>query len=326
MRFFTVLTGCAIVLAVAAHLSADEAAAIGKIEKLGGTVRQIAQNTEEKEANFHLSGKDLTDDGLALVKEIENLVWLNLANTKITDGGLAHLSDLKLLTRLHLEKTGIGDAGLAHLGKLENLEYLNLYGTQVSDAGLEHLKGLKALKKLYLWQSQATAEGAAKLKEALATVDINLGAELTKPVQEKTLAKGQYVRVRLTGDKRMLQLAEVQVFEKETGEELQKSGTSRQSSTYAEADSKRAHDGNVDQDYNKGSVSHTGEEKDPWWLLDLGGVKDIAKIKVFNRGDCCGDRLKDATIDVIDASLQVVWSAKIAEAKDGSVAEFVAKD
>ena len=80
----------------------------------------------------------------------------------------------------------------------------------------------------------------------------------------------------------------------------------------------------TDQDYSKGSVSHTNEEKNPWWLLDLGGVKDIAKIKVFNRGDCCGDRLQDANVAVIDASLTVIWEGKVTEAKDGSVTEFVA--
>ena len=275
MRYSTILLGCAFFLASTICARADEAAAIAEIEKLGGTVRQIAQNTEDKECNFHLSGQELTDDGLVYLKEIENLVWLNLANTKITDVGLAHLSGIKGLSRLHLEKTAVGDDGLAHLGKLENLEYLNLYNTQVSDAGLENLKELKKLKKLFLWQSKVTAEGVAKLKESLAKVDINIGAELIKPVEEKTLAKGQYVRIQLMGDKRILQLAEVQVFEKGSGEELQKSGTSRQSSNHDDADSKRAHDGNTDQDYSKGSVSHTNEEKNPWWLLDLGGVKEI---------------------------------------------------
>ncbi len=218
-----ILSTSVFVLATTFYLPADEQGAIAEIEKIGGTVRKIAQNTDDQEAAFHLSGKDLTDDGLVHLKEVSNLVWLNLANTKITDEGLRQLSDIKTLKRLHLENTQIGDAGLAYLAGLENLEYLNLYGTQVSDAGLEHLKGLKNLKKLYLWQSNATPAGAEQLKDALANVDINLGAEFEKVVSyDKLLAKGQYVRVRLEGDKRILQLAEVQVFEKGSGEELQK--------------------------------------------------------------------------------------------------------
>ena len=302
--------------------SADEAAAIGEIEKLGGVVRQIAQNVDDKEAAFHLSGKELTDEGLVHLKDVENLVWLNLANTKISDEGLKHLASIKSLKRLHLEKTQIGDAGLAHLKDLAELEYLNLYGTQVSDAGLEHLKSLAKLQKLYLWQSKATKEGAAALGETLAKTDINIGAELKAPPQ--VMAEGQYVRVRLEGEKRILQLAEVQILDV-AGAELQKSASARQSSTHENGEAKKAIDGNAEQDFNKGSVSHTNEQNNPWLVIDLGETKEIAIIKVFNRGDCCGDRLKDAIVEIIDAGLNVVATHKVAEAKDGSVTEFTKK-
>ena len=49
------------VLVGPANARADEAEAIAAIERLGGTVRQIAQNSDDKEAAFHLSGKDLDD-------------------------------------------------------------------------------------------------------------------------------------------------------------------------------------------------------------------------------------------------------------------------
>ena len=312
-----------LVLAGPANARADEAEAIAAIERLGGTVRQIAQNSDDKEAAFHLSGKDLDDDGLGALAEIENLVWLNLANTKVSDEGMKHLADLKGLTRLHLEKTQIGDAGLAHLKSLEQLEYLNLYGTQVSDDGLEHPKGLPNLKKLYLWQSKVTKDGLAAHAEAFAKIDVNIGAELKAP--PKTLAKGQYVRVKLAGDKKILQIAELQILETGSGEELQKGAAARQSSTHEGGEAAKAIDGNTEQDFTKGSVSHTNEQKDPWFVVDLGGVKDISTIKLFNRGDCCGDRLKGATIEIIDDGLNSVWTETIAEASDKSVAEFVGK-
>ena len=303
--------------------SADETEAIAAIEKLGGTVRQIAQDSDAKEAAFHLSGKDLNDDGLAAVKEIENLIWLNLANTKISDAGLKHIGDIKSLTRLHLEKTQIGDDGLQHLKGLEKLEYLNLYGTQVSDAGLDHLKALPNLKKLYLWQSKVTKDGLSAAGAAFAKVDVNIGAELKAP--PKTLAKGQYVRVTVPGDKKFLQIAELQILETGSGEELQKSASARQSSTYETGDAKKAIDGNTAQDFSKGSVSHTKEEKNPWFVVDLGGEKEISTIKLFNRGDCCGDRLTGAKIEIIDAGLHTVWTETISEASDKSVSEFAGK-
>ena len=318
MRYLTL----AICLFISSSAVADEAAAIAEIEKLGGVVRQIAQDVDDKEAAFHLSGKELTDAGLKHLQDIPNLVWLNLANTKITDQGLKHLSAIKTLQRLHLERTQIGDAGLAHLQGLRELEYLNLYGTQVSDAGLDHLKSLGKLQKLYLWQSNATKDGVAKLGKTLVKAEINIGAELKAPPQVMT--KGQYVRVRLEGDKRILQLAEVQVLDV-AGAELQKSATVRQSSTHEKGEAKKAIDGNTEQDFNKGSVSHTNEQKNPWLVVDLGDTKEIAAIKVFNRGDCCGDRLEGGIVEVIDSGLNVVMTHKITGAKDGSVAEFVKK-
>jgi Leucine Rich repeat len=160
---------------------ADEPQAIAEIEKLGGSVRKIAANVESKEVAFHLSGTSLDDQGIALVPQIAQVIWLNLRGTKITDAGLAHLAGMKDLQRLHLEKTTIGDAGLKHLLGLENLEYLNLYGTQVTDSGIMQLGSLKKLKKLYVWQSQVTPEGVKRLKEVLTGAEIVLNVELAKP-------------------------------------------------------------------------------------------------------------------------------------------------
>jgi hypothetical protein len=326
VRNSRVIVSCLVaVLFATVRSEANEEEAIAAIEKLGGSVRKISQDTDQQEAVFHLSGQDLTDEGLVYLGQLSNLVWLNLANTKITDAGLQSLAPIKSLTRLHLEKTAIGDAGLSHLSGLENLEYLNLYGTQVSDAGLENLSGLKKLKKLYLWQSQATPDGVRRLATALPGVDINLGAEFEQaesPSYDQLLAKGQYVRVRLPGADRILSLAEVEVLALNSGEPLQSSGTSRQSSVDYEGQPERAHDGNTDADYSQGSVTHTQAEQDPWWVLDLGSEKEIAGIKVYNRADCCGDRLLGAVVDVLDASLMVVWSGTVGEAADGSVAEF----
>lgn len=306
-------------------VSADEATALAEIEKLGGSVRKIAMNTEDKEASFHLAGKEIGDAGLVHLKELSNLVWLNLANTKVTDDGLAELSGIQSLTRLHLENTGITDAGLAHLAGLENLEYLNLYGTKVTDAGLDHLAGLKKLKKLYLWQTEVTKDGAEKLSQAIPDLYINRGADAEPGPPTKNLAAGRYVKIRLEGEKRILSLAEVQVIETATGAELQKDASAvSQSSNYEDTAADRAKDGNVDGVFSNGSVTHTNEQTNPWWLLDLGESKDLGKIVIYNRADCCGDRLADAVVEVFDAGLNVVWSGKVADAKDGSSHEFVA--
>ena len=258
------------------------------------------------------------------LKDIPNLVWLNLRGTKISDEGLKNLSDLKTLTRLHLEKTAITDAGLAHLANLENLEYLNLYGTKITDAGLDHLKNLKKLKKIYVWQTEVSKEGAEQLTAAIPEIYINRGADAEPGPPTKTLANARYIKISLEGDKRILSLAEVQLIETATGKELQVDGSASQSSNYQDTNADRAKDGNVESAFDKGSVTHTNEESNPWWLIDLGETKDIGKVVIHNRANV-GDRLKDAKVEAFAPSLAVVWTDKVTDAKDGSVSEFSAK-
>ena len=166
-----------LVLAASADDAAD-AAAVAAIEELGGRVRRLAVNTEDREVDFHLGGQALTDEGLAHVAQLDNVARLHLKGTKITDAGLAHLKGLTGLRRLHLETTAVGDAGIENLKGLTELEYLNLYGTNVTDASLEHLAGLKKLRRLCLWQTGVTDEGVVRLEKALPDVRITRGADL----------------------------------------------------------------------------------------------------------------------------------------------------
>ena len=319
---------------------ADEQTATASIEKLGGTVRPIAANDESKDVDFHLSGQGLTDEGLAHVSQLDKVVWLNLKDTAISDAGLQHLSGLSDLKTLHLERTAITDRGLAHLANLSKIEYLNLNETKVHDHWIEHLAGLKNLKRLYLWKSEVTEEGADKLKQSLPDLVVNLGAELTpviiEPVEgpqsetdgnetapEETLAEGQFLRVRLEGEGQILTLAEVEVIETGTGNKLQSDGTASQSSVDYGAEANRAIDGNSAQAFGKNSVTHTRTEDYPWWTLDLGKSADVGRIKIWNRSDCCGERLEGAIVELLDADRNIVWSDSIEEASDGSVHEFV---
>ncbi|REJ64549.1 MAG: hypothetical protein DWQ31_21560 [Planctomycetota bacterium] len=225
----------------------------------------------------------------------------------------------------------MSDAGLAHLAGLESLEYLNLYGTPISDAGLEHLAGLKNLKKLYVWQTNVTPAGVAKLVEALPELKV-IGIPGENPIDRfaaenapptKTLAKGQYVRVRVTGYDRILNLAEVEVLQTGDGQPLQRNGNASQSSTHFTAKASRAADGDKSQNFKDGSVSHSQLEDNPYWMVDLGGVKDIGRIRIYNRKDCCGERLADAVVEILDADMQVVWSKSIDEVADGSVHDYI---
>jgi hypothetical protein len=55
----------------------------------------------------------------------------------------------------------------------------------------------------------------------------------------------------------------------------------------------RAVDGNTSGNWALNSVTHTDRLTNAWWQVDLGAVVPIAQIKIWNRTDCCGERLSN---------------------------------
>mgnify|MGYP001277153668 CR=1 FL=1 len=55
-------------------------------------------------------------------------------------------------------------------------------------------------------------------------------------------------------------------------------------------------DGNTSGDYYAESVTHSAFENNAWWRVDLGAIYNIRQIKVFNRTDCCSERLRGAKL------------------------------
>lgn len=68
----------------------------------------------------------------------------------------------------------------------------------------------------------------------------------------------------------------------------------------------KAVDGNTDGNFANGSVTHTAcgvdaanncqGSKNPWWKVDLGAEYEISKIEIWNRTDCCQERLNNFKI------------------------------
>ena len=109
----------------------------------------------------------------------------------------------------------------------------------------------------------------------------------------------QYVRIEIYGEKRTLSLMEVEIFSEKENVALK--GTATQSSDYNGAGAVRAIDGVLDGVYSAGSVTHTaGDEIDPWWEVDLQAPLQIDQVTVWNRTDCCSERLKDYALILLD--------------------------
>ncbi|WP_396190678.1 discoidin domain-containing protein [Flavobacterium sp.] len=52
-------------------------------------------------------------------------------------------------------------------------------------------------------------------------------------------------------------------------------------------------DGNTDGDYAHGSVTHSESNKNAWLDIDLGSESYISSVRIWNRTDCCRERLKN---------------------------------
>lgn len=69
-----------------------------------------------------------------------------------------------------------------------------------------------------------------------------------------------------------------------------------QSSTYEVGSAARAVDGNTGGAWSSGSVSHSLFDASAWWQVDLGELRRIDLVQLWNRTDCCSDRLQNFTV------------------------------
>jgi len=69
--------------------------------------------------------------------------------------------------------------------------------------------------------------------------------------------------------------------------------------------SDRAVDGNTETAFGKGSCTHTKKTKNPWWYVDLQKDAAVSRVMVWNRSDCCGDKLNDFQVRVLDKDIDM---------------------
>ena len=69
--------------------------------------------------------------------------------------------------------------------------------------------------------------------------------------------------------------------------------TATQSSTAFSGPAWFATDGNFDGAFGNGSVTHTVSSTNPWLEVDLGSLREVTTVDVYNRTDCCQTRLGD---------------------------------
>ncbi|MGJ8642400.1 MAG: Ig-like domain-containing protein [Luteolibacter sp.] len=96
-------------------------------------------------------------------------------------------------------------------------------------------------------------------------------------------------------------------------------GAATQSSTDFDGVASRAIDGDTNGAYNQDSVSHTEDEAQPWWRVDLGAPHTIDEITIWNRSGSTSSRLSDFDVIILDSGNNPVWSNYQANSPDPSV-------
>ena len=79
-----------------------------------------------------------------------------------------------------------------------------------------------------------------------------------------------------------------------------------QSSTVLGGVASRAVDDDTNGNWGGGSVTHTALQAQPWWQVDLGAAYALGRVILYNRTDCCGERL--ANFDILVSNDGAAWT------------------
>ncbi|MBN1420834.1 MAG: lamin tail domain-containing protein [Planctomycetes bacterium] len=90
------------------------------------------------------------------------------------------------------------------------------------------------------------------------------------------------------------------------GTNLARGGTATQSTTAYGGVASRAIDGNRSGVYGDGSITHTDDVPGSWWRVDLGRMYTIDRVVLWNRTDCCAERLTKLRVSILDDASEVV--------------------
>ena len=96
-------------------------------------------------------------------------------------------------------------------------------------------------------------------------------------------------------------------------------GTASQKSTDYGGRASRAIDNNTSGNWGSNSITHTPETSNPWWRVQLDNFYEISKVYVYNRRDCCSNRILNFVMTIYKGSSKVYDSSTAAPSESSSV-------
>ena len=238
----------------------------------------------------------------------EGRVFTSLYGTPedITNEGYRRMLVNACFWAVGLEEAIQPDLNVAFVGPFNP----NTFGNQTHAAGIkpEQYAG---------WESPIPAHNnpnkpAPKAKKPAPAKTKEKPAKASSAEASLTTGKpARYVRIEIPGDKKCLQIAEIEVMS--GGKNVAKGGKASQSTTGHGGVAERALDGNKSEDWGKGGQTHTQENKpNPWWEVDLGASHAVDTIGLWSRQGF-SDRLGGFTLQLLDEDRKPVFEVKDAE-------------
>jgi hypothetical protein len=192
------------------------------------------------------------------------------------------------------------------LGQASAVQSVQLYNR--SDCCVERLADFYVFVSGTDMSSRTLAQLIADTSVAKMRVNsLNGAASVSLPL----VTQGRFVKVQLAGSN-YLSLAEVRVMGVAAApSNLAQGQLASASSVGWGGAAARAVDGNTDGTYANNSVTHTLADAQAWWQVDLGQLRAVQSIQLFNRTDCCVTRLSSFFVFVAATDMSGLTLAQL---------------
>ncbi|MCB1278978.1 PVC-type heme-binding CxxCH protein, partial [Prosthecobacter sp.] len=229
----------------------------------------------------------------------------------ITNEGYRRLLVNGIFWAVGLEDAIKPDLNIAFVGPFQP----NIYGGGAYARGIkpEMYAGFESpIPANHNTKGPETKKGDKKAKQEKKSAKQTSAQPVSASVDGKpTVATGKparYVRIEIPGEKKCLQIAEIEIMS--GGKNIAKNGKATQSTTKNGGVPERAFDGNKNPDWGKGGQTHTAENQpNPWWEVDLGSSQPIDTIGLWAR-EGFSDRLGGFTLQLLDDARKPVFELK----------------
>jgi hypothetical protein len=118
---------------------------------------------------------------------------------------------------------------------------------------------------------------------------------------------------------RKLNLAEIKVYSKKGGPNIITTNTlvTKPSGWYGDM-----YPGTNFVDGDTNTFTHTSGNDVPWVKVDLGSMIDIYKIEIYNRVDCCQERVLDAVLQILNDQNTIIYTSDAVKSTESAYTWF----